>query len=82
MGTVPCRSNAQATLLGAFQELVLQQKRQGVGGLLSVPFTLTRSQGQLLASGHLATSRAHRGLIEGWRLEGHAEVPSGVSPLL
>lgn len=76
------QEHAQVLCRGHFQELVLQEKRQEVGGLLSVPFTLTLSQGQLLASGHLATSRTHGGLIEGWRLEGYAEVPSGVSTVL
>lgn len=61
---------------------MLQEKRQGVGGLLSVPFPLTLSPGQLLALSHLSNLRAHRGLIEGWYLEGCAEVPSGVSPTM
>lgn len=45
-----------------------------MGGLLSVPFTLTLSPGQL------SNLRNHRGLIEGWHLESCAEIPGGRHP--
>lgn len=65
LGIFIFRRQAQAIVLGGLEELVLKAGRLGAGGLLSVPFTLTLSRGQLLASGHLAALRG---------LEGHASV--------